>query len=89
MAFKAGNLYTNVLGNLYGTNKGSIVRNQQAASEPTFTWLCTAVTKTFAVFKSKSGRSGSVVHRLRVYRDQLGNFVYPRGRFSGAPIFRA
>ena len=89
MAFKAGTLYTNSISNQYGTDKGSVATNQQAASEPTFTWLCTSSSKVFAVFKSKSGRSGSVVHRLRVYRDKLGSFVFPRGRFSGAPIFRS
>jgi hypothetical protein len=89
MPFKAGNLYTNSQGNLYGTDKGSVTTNQQAASEPTFTWLCTAATKTFAVFKSKNGTDNGTVHRLRVFRDQLGQFVFPRGRFSGAPIFRA
>ena len=71
------------------TPMGDGMAIQQAASEPTFTWLCTAVTKTFAVFKSKRGSDFGTVHRLRVYRDQLGHFVYPRGRFSGAPIFRA
>jgi hypothetical protein len=89
MAFKAGTLYTNSINNLYGTDKGSVTTNKQAASEPTFTWLCTAVSKTFAVFKSKRGVNAGTVHRLRVYRDKLGSFVFPRGRFSGAPIFRS
>ena len=89
MPFSAGTLYTNSQGNLYGTNKGSVVTNKQAPSEPTFTWLCTAASKTFAVFKSKKGVQSGTVHRLRVFRDQLGQFVFPRGRFSGAPIFRA
>jgi len=89
MPFTAGKLYTNSQGNLYGTDKGSVVTNQQSASQRTMTWLCTAATKTFAVFKSKSGRNDGTVRRLRVYSDQLGNFVFPRGRFDGAPIFRA
>ena len=89
MAFVAGNLYTNSQGNLYGTDKGSAVTNKQAVAEPTMTWLCTKVSKVFAVFKSKSGSPNGTVHRLRIYRDQLGHFVFPRGRFDGAPVFRA
>jgi hypothetical protein len=89
MPFVKGTLYTNSQGNLYGTDKASAVTNKQAASAPTMTWLCTAVSKVFAVFKSKSGGPNGTIHRLRIYRDQLGHFVVPRGRFDGAPIFRA
>jgi len=89
MPFTAGKLYTNSQGNLYGTDKGSVVTNSQAAAEPTMTWFCTAVSRVFAVFKSKSGSPNGTVRRLRIYRDQLGHFVFPRGRFDGAPIFRA
>jgi len=87
--FVAGQLYTNNNTDLYGTDKGSAVTNKQYASEPIMTWLCTAVTATFAVFKSKSGSPNGTVHRLRIYRDQLGKFVFPRGRFDGAPVFRS
>jgi hypothetical protein len=89
MPSKAGTPYTNSRGNLYGTDKASAVTNNQAASEPTMTWLCKSVSRVFAVFKSKSGSPNGTVHRLRIYRDQLGHFVFPRGRFDGAPIFRA
>ena len=87
--FVAGQLYTNNTTDLYGTNKGSVVTNKQALSEPIFTWLCKAVTPTFAVFKGKSGSPNGTTHRLRIYRDQLGKFVFPRGRFDGAPVFRS
>ena len=89
MPFKAGTIYTNSQGNLYGTDKASVTTNKQSASQRTMTWLCTAATKTFAVFKSKSGRNDGTVHRLKVYTDAIGDFVFPRGRFDGAPIFRA
>lgn len=85
--FVEGQLYTNNNTNLYGTNKASVVTNQQAPSEPIMTWLCRKVTPTFAVFVARSGRG--TVHRLRIYRDQLGKFVFPRGRFDGAPVFRS
>jgi hypothetical protein len=89
MPFVKGKLYTNSLGNLYGTDKASVTTNRQSASQRTITWLCTAATKSFAVFKSKGGRNDGTVHRLKVYTDAVGDFVFPRGRFDGAPIFRA
>lgn len=89
MPFVKGQLYTNAQGNLYGTDKASVTTNKQSASQRTITWLCTSATKSFAVFKGRSGRSDGTVHRLRVYTDALGDFVFPRGRFDGAPIFRA
>jgi hypothetical protein len=47
------------------------------------------VSNTFAVFKTRSGRSDGTVERLRIYRDQLGQFVFPKGRYDGAPVFRS
>ena len=87
--FVKDQLYTNSNSDLYGTDKGSVVTNQQNPNMRIMTWLCTAVTATFAVFKSKSGGGDGTVHRLRIYRDQLGKFVFPRGRFDGAPVFRS
>jgi hypothetical protein len=89
MPFVKGNFYTNSNCQLYGTDKASVATNQQSTSQRAIRWLCTNVTKTFAVFKSKSGRNDGTVHRLKVYSDSLGEYVLPRGRFDGAPIFRA
>jgi hypothetical protein len=89
MPFTAGKLYTNSQGNLYGTDKGSVTTNKQYASGPTMTWFCKSVSKVFAVFKSKSGGPNGTIHRLPIYTDALGDFVFPRGRFDGAPIFLA
>ena len=87
--FVKDQLYTNSNSDLYGTDTGSVVTNQQNPNMRIMTWLCTAVTATFAVFKSKSGGGDGTVHRLRIYRDQLGKFVFPHGRFDGAPVFRS
>jgi hypothetical protein len=87
--FVKGQLYSNSNSDLYGTDKGSVVTNRQSPSQDIVTWLCTAVTATFAVFKSKSGSPSGNVQRLRIYDDQLGRFVFPRGRFDGAPVFRS
>ena len=87
--FVKGQHYTTRNSELYGTDKGSVVTNNQDPNMRIMTWLCTAVTATFAVFKSKSGRGDGTVHRLRIYRDQLGKFVFPNGRFDGAPVFRS
>jgi hypothetical protein len=87
--FTQGQVYTNKSTDLYGTDKGSAVTNQQAAGSQTYNWLCLKVSNTFAVFKSKSGGPDGTVHRLRIYRDQLGKFVFPKGRYDGAPVFRS
>jgi len=87
--FVEGQLYTNNNTDKYGTDKGSAVTNTQAPNMRIMTWLCLKVTNTFAVFKSKQGGSDGTVRRLRIYRDSLGKFVFPRGRFDGAPVFRS
>lgn len=85
--FIPGQLYTNDINNLYGTKSNTVTTNQQAAGEPTVTWLCKAATKTFITFVGRSGH-GTFRH-LRKRRDALGDYVFPFGRFPGAPILRA
>jgi hypothetical protein len=87
--FTQGQVYTNTNADRYGTDKGSVVTNRQAAGSRTYNWLCLKVSNTFAVFKTRSGRSDGTVERLRIYRDQLGQFVFPKGRYDGAPVFRS
>jgi hypothetical protein len=83
--FKAGYTYANRDFLLYGTNKSTVVTNEQFAGYEEYDWFCTSVTRTFAVFTDDQ----NVVRRLRIYRDQNGSFVYPRGRFPQAPVLRA
>jgi hypothetical protein len=87
--FVAGKIYTNKETDFYGTDPSSVVTNRQSDSQPTISWLCTSVTPTFAVFKSNSGSPSGNVRRLRIYRDKNGDYVFPRNRFSGAPVFRS
>ena len=84
--FIAGNLYRNTANPAlkYGANKGTVATNTQSANEPVVTWACQSVTKTFVTFLDHE----NTVRRLRKYSDILGNFVYPFGRFSGAPVLR-
>jgi hypothetical protein len=85
--FQAGYLYaTNTTPALkYGTNKGTVATNTQSANEPQVIWSCKSVSKTFIVFVDHE----NTVRRLRRRSDILGNFVYPFGRFAGAPVLRA
>jgi hypothetical protein len=85
--FIAGNLYATVANPVlkYGTNKSTVATNTQSANEPQVIWACKSVSKTFVVFKDHE----NTVRRLRKRSDILGNFVYPFGRFAGAPVLRA
>ena len=85
--FVAGNLYATIANPVlqYGTNKGTVATNTQASSEPQVIWSCKKVSKTFIVFLDHE----NTVRRLKKYADILGNFVYPFGRFAGAPVLRA
>jgi hypothetical protein len=90
--FTKGKTYTNADQGTYPYGSGtygSVVTNVQNPAVPTSNYLCTGATKEFAVFKGKSGSPLGTTRRLKVYQDSLGDFVYPRGRFSGAPILRA
>ena len=85
--FIAGNLYATFANPVlnYGTNKGTVATNTQSSNEPQVIWACKKVTKTFIVFLDHE----NTVRRLRKRSDILGNFVYPFGRFAGAPVLRA
>ena len=86
MSFVKGQSYSNSTANVNGTSKATVTTSAPDPSGPIMTRMCTEVTKTFAVFRV-SLVSG-VVLRLKIYRDALGQFVYPKGRFPGAPIYR-
>jgi len=85
--FQSGYLYATVANPVlnYGTNKSTVTTNTQAANEPNVIWSCYSVSKTFVVFRDHE----NTVKRLRKRSDALGNFVYPFGRFAGAPVLRA
>ena len=85
--FIAGNLYATVANPVlkYGTNKSTVATNTQSTNEPQVIWACKSVTKTFIVFIDHE----NTVRRLRRRSDAIGNFVYPFGRFAGAPVLRA
>jgi hypothetical protein len=85
--FIAGNLYATVANPVlkYGTNKGTVATNTQSSNEPQVIWACKSVTKTFIVFVDHE----NTVQRRRRRTDILGSFVYPFGRFAGAPVLRA
>ena len=85
--FIAGNLYATLANPVlkYGTNKSTVATNPQSTNEPQVIWACKSVTKTFIVFIDHE----NTVRRLRRRSDAIGNFVYPFGRFAGAPVLRA
>jgi len=83
--FVAGYTYANRDYLQYGSPKGRVTQNKQQAGYPEVDWICQSVTKTFATFLDET----ATVQRRRVYSDNLGKFVYPKGRFSGAPVLRA
>ena len=85
--FQAGYLYaTQTTPALqYGTNKSTVTTNTQSANEPQVIWACKSASKAFIVFLDHE----NTVRRLRRRSDILGNFVYPFGRFAGAPVLRA
>lgn len=83
--FKPGWTYANRNSLQYGTNRGSVATNKQSPNEPELDWICQTVTKTFATFLDET----KTVQRRKIYSDILGRFVYPKGRFSGAPVLRA
>jgi hypothetical protein len=85
--FVAGNLYTNAGAGPYGTDQGTVATAVQSSNEPARTWLCVATTASFSTWASRSGLG--TYRKLRNYYDILGTYVFPYGRFSGAPIFRA
>jgi hypothetical protein len=95
--FTEGNTYTNSLTN-YGLRPYDVQNNTEAAVMPDLTFLCVAVSKTFAVFKrTQPTGSGPTANpgwllgqtqRLRVRRDATGLFVQPLGRSNGRIILR-
>jgi hypothetical protein len=82
----------------YGLRPYDIPNDQAAASEPSLTWLCCSVTKTFVVFKqlqpTGSGATANpgmllgTTQRLRIRRDSTGKYVSPLGRKYGMVIVR-
>ena len=84
--FIAGTTYSNFPVSNYGSDKSTVTTNVQASAEPFIQKVCTAATKTFAIFADLTIR---YPQRFRIYTDNLGSFIYPKGRFPGAPIFRA
>lgn len=84
--FIAGYMYSNDKQSLnYGTNPSTTTQNVQSAKEPIFYWACHSVTKTFITFLNHT----NTIRRLKKYKDAIGDFVYPHGRFPGAPVLRA
>ena len=84
--FIEGKTYSNFPASKYGTNKSTTTPNVQVAAEPVMTKVATRVTKTYATFADVTLH---YPQRFKIYSDALGSFVYPKGRFPGAPIFRA
>ena len=68
----------------YGTRTDTVTTNTQAAGTCEYDWLCTSVSRTFAVFLDDT----RTVQRRKQYRDAIGRFIYPFGRYPGAPVMR-
>jgi hypothetical protein len=95
--FIKGNTYTNSLTS-YGLRPYDVQNNAEAAVMPDLTFLCVAVSKTFAVFKrtqptgsgptANPGMLLGQTRRLRIRRDATGLFVQPLGRSNGRIILR-
>jgi hypothetical protein len=83
--FVPGYLYANRDSISYGAPRKRATQNKQQPGTQEIDWLCRSVTKTFAVFRDHL----AVVQRRKIYRDNIGSFVYPFGRYSGAPVLRA
>lgn len=95
--FKPGTTYTNSA-TAYGLRPRDLATDSAAASMPALTLICTAVTKTHAVFKftqpKGSGASFNpgwllgTTKRLRIEQDTTGFYVSPLGRRYGMAIIR-
>ena len=91
--FQPGTVYANSV-TQYGLRPYDIPNDTEAAAEPDLTWLCCAVTKTFAVFKQQqpTGSNPGVLLgttlRLPIRRDLTGFYVSPLGRSRGMVIVR-
>jgi hypothetical protein len=83
--FTPGWTYANRDYILYSTGRKKVVTNKQKADLPEIDWTCQSRTKTFATFLDET----MTVQRRKIYRDDNGSFVYPYGRYPGAPVLRA
>ena len=84
--FRPGYTYANRDFITYGPDrKQRQVLNKQAPGTQEIDWVCHSVTKTFATFLDET----KTYQRRKIYRDDNGNYVFPKGRYDGAPVLRA
>ena len=85
--FTPGTVYTSNNSSFYGTTPTVQPLAQPSPNARTYSWEALYVTPTFVTFASKSGLGTH--KKCRVYNDSLGAYVFPVGRFPGAPVLRA